>query len=193
MNQALQAIGHGSPFQVQEYIEPITWGSVLYHIDHEHIARQVGITEQILSGTHHVGSRGTSRYVYHLTDKIAEYMAEKNFLGCFGIDLAFTEKGAYAIECNPRLTGGVYPAVLAKKLGFEHQWFAKDIDLRTPTIDLKAIDDLVYRPGKESGAVIFTWLVPIGKIRPLIVGTLQEQERIYEELTHRIGMKIDTQ
>ena len=187
VQKALAAIGQGSCFQVQEYLEPISWGSVLYHIDPEKNIRQVGVTEQILDGTRYIGSRGTSRYIYHLTDTLAQHMAHKGFFGCFGIDLAFTEKGAYAMECNPRLTGSVYPVILSRKLGFDSMWMVHDVYLRKPTIDLKELDDLIYRPGKKSGAIIFTWLLPIQKIRVLVLGPPDEQTRIFTELARRLG------
>lgn len=79
--------------------------------------------------------------------------------------------------------------IIANELGFTDRWLSRNIILKNPSLDLSAIDDLLYKPGRTSGAVIYYWALPARKITPVILGSRDEQDEIYSELVKKLGGK----
>ncbi|MCK4849625.1 MAG: ATP-grasp domain-containing protein, partial [Candidatus Heimdallarchaeota archaeon] len=56
------------------------------------------------------------RQIKKLSYKIAKQFAREGYIGPFGLDYIETKDGFFAVECNPRVTGSIYPWELVTRL-----------------------------------------------------------------------------
>lgn len=150
-------------FQVQEFLA----GADFYSIQCRKSVAQVPkleVTKQIMFGNSYVGTSSevpdeVTSQLLSLTQPFfscLEYITESG-VEVFGLDFAVTKDGRMLlIECNPRYTAAIYPAVVAERLGhtvWEYRYFEvghNDLSKVLPP-------GLEYNPTTKKGAVIVDW------------------------------------
>lgn len=60
------------------------------------------------------------RLVMAYSRKIVKAMAQEGYAGMVGLDFLETDKGVFVMECNPRVTGAMYPWEIVKMLEQRH-------------------------------------------------------------------------
>jgi len=102
--------------------------------------------------------------------RIAKELKKEGFVGIFGIDFLETSRGVFALECNPRVTGAMYPWEIVKLMEKRHGAVkaarAEYIQTRRTTFRKvqQMLEPLLYDGRRAEGKVI-----------PYNVGSLQSQ------------------
>ena len=175
----LSTISEGD-FQIQEEIKEAVFLNLTYAIRGNKLEK-IASTRQILNGFSHNGNIFPSGLVdpWHITDPIAEHLLQKGMLGIFGFDVAVTSFGCFAIECNPRFNGSVYPAIIASKLGISN-WFATNISTKVNSLNNVCLGPIEYDKKTRKGVVVVNWgAVARNKVGVLISANNNEEQRWY--------------
>jgi hypothetical protein len=136
--------------------------------------------------------------VKNLSYMIANRFMRDGYIGPFGLDFIETKEGFFAAECNPRVTGSMYPWELVTRLeNRDHTLInaARSENFHMPHkgmtfSDLKQIWDTYLYDGQQSIGVIFPFNVgPIseGKISVLGTGSSKKQVKmLFDEAKSRL-------
>lgn len=150
-------------FQAQEFLD----GAVFYSVQSRKSVSQAPmwqVTKQVISGNSYVGTSSMvpDKVINRLlsllqpTSSCLTYI-EASGIEVFGLDFAVTKDGRMLlIECNPRYTAAIYPAVVAERLGhsgWEYRYFEVEHN------DLSKVlpPGLEYDPSTRKGVVIVDW------------------------------------
>lgn len=167
-------------FQVQEELKEAVFLNLTYSVRNCKLEK-IASTRQILNGFSHNGNIFPSGESdpWHITDPIAERLLQEGMLGTFGFDVAVTPSGCFAIECNPRFNGSVYPAVVADKLSIT-EWFATNVPTRNNSLDDVCLGSLEYNKSTGKGVVVVNWgAVVHNKIGVLVAASGKEEQQWY--------------
>ena len=116
---------------------------------------------------------------WYITDPIAKHIFQEGMLGTFGFDVAVTPNGSFAIECNPRFNGSVYPAVTAQKLGV-NEWLATNVSVKATTLEDVSLGSLEYDSRTGKGVVVVNWgSIVHGKIGVLVAASCGIEQQWY--------------
>lgn len=148
-------------------------------------------SNQLLDGgISHIGNefpvKFNERYVNELSFHIAKHIAKEGFMGPFGIDYVETERGMYATECNPRVTGAMYPWELVNKLEKKHGLIkaARSENIHLPKKGVKFEElktvwkDALYDGTRNLGVVFPFNVGPISEGKITILGTGSSKEEV---------------
>lgn len=174
-------------FQVQEEIKDAVFLNLTYAIRNGKLEK-IASTRQILNGFSHNGNTFPSGEIdpWHITDPIAEHLLLGGMLGTFGFDVAVTPLGCFAIECNPRFNGSVYPAIIASKLGI-NKWLATNITTKATSLNDMRFASLEYNKKTGKGVIVVNWgAVLRNKIGILISADNNEEQQWYIKELKRI-------
>lgn len=167
-------------FQIQEEIKEAVFLNLTYAICNGNLER-VASTRQVLSGFSHNGNIFPSGEIdpWHITDPIAKHLFNEGMLGTFGFDVAITAFNCFAIECNPRFNGSVYPVIVAKKLDI-NKWFATNITTRVNSLNDVYLGSIEYNKKTGKGVVVVNWgAIVCNKIGILISADSNEEQQWY--------------
>ncbi|MFQ6126892.1 MAG: ATP-grasp domain-containing protein, partial [Candidatus Heimdallarchaeota archaeon] len=128
--------------------------------------------------------------------RIAKRLAEEGFLGPFGIDYIETEKGLYATECNPRVTGAMYPwelvSILEKK-GSIKAARSENIHLPRKGLTFEALKKLwknvLYNGHNGKGIIVPYNVGPISEGKVTVLGTgssKKEVDSLFKNIKSRL-------
>lgn len=174
-------------FQIQEELEEAVFLNLTYTICNGRMEK-IASTRQLLNGFSHNGNIFPSGEVdpWHITDQIAERLFQDGMLGTFGFDVAITPCGCFAIECNPRFNGSVYPAIVAKKLRIG-EWVATNVPTRNDSLDNVSLGSLEYNKNTGKGVVVVNWgAVVHNKIGVLIAARGKDEQQWYIDELQRV-------
>ncbi|MBY8998125.1 MAG: hypothetical protein KGD60_10355, partial [Candidatus Thorarchaeota archaeon] len=181
-------------FLVEPFYETLSSPSSVWFIKRDGSIVHLRTSNQILeNGISHLGNEFPVRFdegfVDRMSFKFAQYLARKGFIGPFGLDYIETENGIFATECNPRMTGAIYPwelVYLLEQKGPVRAARSENINLPLGCREFNVLRQLwnnVLYDGRSSEGVIIPYNVgPIrtGKITVLCTGSsIEEVMRIF--------------
>lgn len=132
------------------------------------------------------------RQIKKLSYLIAEQFMREGYIGPFGLDYIETKDGIFAAECNPRVTGSIYPWELVTRLeNRDHTQIpaARSENFHMPRkgmtfSDLQQVWDSYLYDGKQTTGVIIPFNVgPISNGKISILGTGSSKKEV-ESLLH---------
>jgi hypothetical protein len=111
----------GDRYLVEPFYNSLSQPSSVWFISSDRRIVHLKTSNQILDEkTSHIGNEFPVDFdedkVQKLSSKIATYLSMEGFIGPFGIDYVETWNGMFAAECNPRVTGAMYPWELVHRL-----------------------------------------------------------------------------
>lgn len=111
----------GYRYLVEPYYESFSSPSSVWFITKEKKTIHLKTSNQILDAeTSHIGNEFPFQFdeelVRGFSHKIAQQFKFEGFIGPFGIDYVETKQGIFAVECNPRVTGAMYPWELVNRI-----------------------------------------------------------------------------
>ena len=104
----------GTRFLVEPFYQTLSSPSSVWYIGQTGEIVHLRTSNQLLeNGISHIGNEFPVSFDEEFVNKVsfqfAQYMRSRGFTGPFGIDYIETEQGILATECNPRMTGAIYP------------------------------------------------------------------------------------
>lgn len=191
LKEALKEFDDKVPLQIQQEVNSFNFLNLQYRISKEGLER-FAATEQVLDGYAHMGNRyPTQHQPWGIVQPMAEWMYQQGMKEIFAFDVAVveteTEPSYYAIECNPRFNGASYPTGIAKKLNLT-SWTCENFETKYRSLDQIDLKELEFDSNKNTGLIIVNWgTVLIGKIGILLAGTIEQQDRLREEIRQRLA------
>jgi hypothetical protein len=175
-------------FLVEPFFDTLSSPSSVWFIKRDGSIVHLRTSNQILeNGISHLGNEFPVQFddgfVDRMSFRFAQHLARKGFIGPFGLDYIQTEKGIFATECNPRMTGAIYPwelVYLLEKKGPVRAARSENIKLPHGCRDFKVLKQLwndVLYDGKSTEGVVIPYNVgPIrtGKVTVLCTGESTE-------------------
>ncbi|MHA2027169.1 MAG: hypothetical protein ACW98U_14805, partial [Candidatus Thorarchaeota archaeon] len=191
-NAFLQELKKGNQFRTRFLVEPffetLSSPSSVWFIKRDGTIVHLRTSNQILErGISHLGNefpvRFDEEFVDRMSFRFAQFLARKGFIGPFGLDYIETEMGIFATECNPRMTGAIYPwelVYLLEQKGPVTAARSENIKLPHGCREFKVLrqlwEDVLYDGQSSEGVVIPYNVGPIstGKITVLCTGPSME-------------------
>ncbi len=188
-----ELIHHSQPgdrYMVEPFYETQSNPSSVWFISKNKRILHLKTSNQILDEeTSHMGNEFPAFFdeqeVKRLSYKIAQHFVSEGYIGPFGLDYIERKDGFFAAECNPRVTGSMYPWELVTRLENRDGRIkaAKSENLHMPRkgltfTDLQRIWDALLYDGEQTTGVILPFNVgPIsdGKISVLGTGSSSKQ------------------
>lgn len=176
-------------FLVEPFYDTISSPSSVWFIKRSGSIVHLRTSNQILeNGISHLGNEFPVQFDEDFVDRMsfrfAQHLASRGFIGPFGLDYIEIESGIFATECNPRMTGSIYPwelVYLLEQNGPVRAARSENITLpseyRTFELLRQIWTDVLY-DGKSSEGIIIPYNVgPIktGKITVLCTGSSIEE------------------
>ncbi len=181
----------GTRFLVEPFYETLSSPSSVWFIKRDGTIVLLRTSNQILeNGISHLGNEFPVQfdegYVNRMSFRFAQYLERKGFIGPFGLDYIETEDAIFATECNPRMTGAIYPwelVYLLTQKGPVRAARSENIKLplryRNFEVLRQAWNDVLYDGNSSEGVIIPYNVGPIrtGKITVLSTGSSTEDVR----------------
>jgi hypothetical protein len=178
-------------FLVEPFYDTLSSPSSVWFIKQGGSIVHLRTSNQILeNGISHLGNEFPVQFdegfVDRMSFRFAQYLAKRGFIGPFGLDYIETEDGIFATECNPRMTGAIYPWELVYLLKQKGPVRAARSENITLPLEYRKFENLrqvwtdVLYDGKSSEGIIIPYNVgPIrtGKITVLCTGSSTEAVR----------------
>ncbi|MHA2384662.1 MAG: hypothetical protein ACXAEE_00475 [Candidatus Thorarchaeota archaeon] len=175
-------------FLVEPFYDTISSPSSVWFVKRGGSIVHLRTSNQILeNGISHLGNEFPVQFdddfVDRMSFRFAQHLARIGFIGPFGLDYIETENGMFATECNPRMTGAIYPWELVYLLEQKGPVRAARSENITLPQEYRKFEKLrqvwadVLYDGKSSEEVIIPYNVgPIrtGKITVLCTGSSTE-------------------
>ncbi|MHA1963236.1 MAG: ATP-grasp domain-containing protein [Candidatus Thorarchaeota archaeon] len=199
-NSFLKELTNRNPYRTRFLVEPffekLSSPSSVWFIKQDGSIVHLRTSNQILeNGISHLGNefpvRFDEEFVDRMSFRFAQFLAKKGFIGPFGLDFIETETGVFATECNPRMTGAIYPwelVYLLEQKGPVRAARSENIKLplgcREFSVMRQLWNDVLY-DGKSSEGVVIPYNVgPIrtGKITVLCTGS--SRDAVMKLFTH---------
>ncbi len=167
-------------YQLQQAVDAAAFLSAQYNITPGGVAEHLADTEQIIEGVEYAGTRFPTTYKLPM-QAIADRAAKDGLRGKMGVDVAVTKTGEFfALECNPRWNGALYPLVIAQKLHIK-EWSTAHVPTRASSLKTINFGGLEYN-GK-TGIVLINWgAVKTNWLEVLFAGSPAEQTKLRRAL-----------
>ena len=176
-------------FLVEPFFETLSSPSSVWFIKQDGSIVHLRTSNQILeNGISHLGNefpvRFDNEFVDRMSFRFAQFLVKKGFIGPFGLDYIETEKGIFATECNPRMTGAIYPwelVYLLEQKGPVRAARSENVKLPQGCREFKVLrqlwNDVLYDGESSEGVLIPYNVGPIstGKITVLCTGSSTEE------------------
>ncbi|MDP2655751.1 MAG: ATP-grasp domain-containing protein [bacterium] len=174
--QVMKHLKPGDGFQLQKELHAHSFINLQYEVT-DGVLKRTTATEQILDGTSHNGNVFPSGFeAWNVVDPVAESLCADGIKDIFAFDVAMTDNGPVALECNPRFNGSTYPTVIADKLSIP-SWLATNIKLHTDSFEGLSLDGLEYNPNTKSGIIVYNWGCVLNqKLGVLVAGDCREEQ-----------------
>lgn len=167
----------GDKFQVQQELNALAFVNLQYRVTNGAL-HKVAITEQILDGNSHNGNVFPSQFdVWSLMDPLAHSMHESGIKDLFAFDVAITEDGPIAIECNPRFNGSTYPTIAAQKLGIK-SWMATNIEVSVNSFENFSLNGLEYDSETGRGIIVINWGCILNKKLGILIAGADKEDQM---------------
>ena len=181
----------GDRYLVEPFYNSLSQPSSVWFISNDKRIVHLKTSNQILDEeTSHIGNEFPVDFdeykVLKLSSKIANYLCLEGFIGPFGIDYLETRKGMFAAECNPRVTGAMYPWELVHRLernGSIKAARAENIYLPQRGLCFKDLmkiwDDVLYDARNEVGVIVPFNVGPVGEGKVTVLGTGSSKKDVH--------------
>jgi hypothetical protein len=184
LQELIIASNLGDRFLVESFYDTYADPSAVLFISNDKRIFHLRTSNQILdTETSHIGNEFPVQFDekqvndYSLT--IAKQFASEGFIGPFGIDYISTKSGIFAAECNPRITGAMYPWELVKRLEERDSYIraarAQNIHLPRKGFnfsDLQRVWSSILYTDEESEGIVFPFNVgPLSDGKVTVLGT----------------------
>ncbi|MFW9903818.1 MAG: ATP-grasp domain-containing protein [Candidatus Thorarchaeota archaeon] len=173
----------GDRYLVEPFYHSLSQPSSVWFISKNKRIVHLKTSNQILDEeTSHIGNEFPVDFdedkVRKLSSKIAKYLNMEGFIGPFGIDYVETRDGIFAAECNPRVTGAMYPWELIYRLesnGSIKAARAENIHLPRRGLCFKDLmkswGDVLYDTCEDTGVIVPFNVGPIKEGKVTVLGT----------------------
>lgn len=190
INEIVDSSKPGDRYLVEPFYKTLSSPSSVWFITKARTIVHLRTSNQLLEeGIIHVGNEFPVQFdeeqVNSYSFRIAKRLAEECFLGPFGIDYIETEKGIYATECNPRVTGAMYPwelVFILEKKGPIKAARAENIHLPRKGLTFEALRKLwknvLYNGHNEEGVIVPFNAGPISEGKVTVLGTGSSKEKV---------------
>ena len=191
----------GDHYLVEPFFDSLSQPSSVWFISKDKKIVHLRTSNQLLDEeTSHIGNEFPVEFnekrVQELSFKIAKRLCLEGFIGPFGIDYVETKDGMFAAECNPRVTGAMYPWELVYRLekkGSVKAARAQNIHLPRKGLRfkdlLKTWRDALYDGQNGDGAIIPFNVGPVEDGKVTVLGTGSSKNDV-EALFEFIKFKI---
>ncbi len=193
IRKVLRESDKGERYVVEPFCKVLSSPSSTWFITREKKIYHLRTSNQILErGVVHCGNEFPVTFDVSLTKdyslKIARHYLEESFVGPFGFDFIETEKGLFATECNPRVTGAMYPWEIVHVLEKRHGRIAaaRSQNLHLPEGNagfsyLQGIwKDLLYDGRRKDGVLVPFNVGPLKGGKVTVVGTGASRDDVHE-------------
>lgn len=111
----------GDRYLIEPFLNTLSQPSSVWFISKDKKITHLRTSNQLLDAeTSHIGNNFPVEFdekrVQNLSFKIVKRLCLEGFIGPFGIDFLETKDGMFAAECNPRVTGAMYPWELVYRM-----------------------------------------------------------------------------
>lgn len=173
----------GDRYLVEPFYNSLSQPSSVWFISSDRRIVHLKTSNQILDEeTSHIGNEFPVDFdedkIQKLSSKIANHLNMEGFIGPFGIDYVETRNGMFAAECNPRVTGAMYPWELVHRLesnGSIKAARAENIHLPRRGLCFKDLmkiwDDVLYDTRDEVGVIVPFNVGPVSEGKVTVLGT----------------------
>ncbi|MHA1453917.1 MAG: ATP-grasp domain-containing protein, partial [Promethearchaeota archaeon] len=182
----------GDRYMVESFYQTKSDPSSVWFITKNRRIFHLKTSNQILDEeTSHMGNEFPvhfdERQIKKLSYAIAEHFMREGYIGPFGLDYIETKDGFFAAECNPRVTGSIYPWELVTRLeNRDHTRIqaARSENFHLPHkgmtfSDLQQVWDSYLYDGKQITGVIIPFNVgPISNGKISILGTGSSKKEV---------------
>ncbi len=191
----------GDRFLIEPFLEVKSSPSSTWFITFDKRICHLKTSRQILDeDTSHRGNEFPVKFNKDLVKEysymIALHLVEQGFVGPFGLDFIETKEGLFVVECNPRVTGAMYPWELVHQLEkFEpiRAARAENIVLHKKGIRfsdlLESCEEVLYDGTASEGIVIPYNIGPLvdGKLTVLVTGSSpKEVQSLFDYIKTRL-------
>jgi len=192
----------GTRFLVEPFFKKLSSPSSVWFIKQDGTIVHLRTSDQILeNGISHLGNEFPVRfdegYVDRLSFRFAKYLAHRGFIGPFGLDYIETKEGIFATECNPRMTGAIYPwelVYLLERKGPVRAARSENIRLPRELRNFNALrrvwSDVLYTGDSSEGVIIPYNVGPIKAGKITVLGTGSSIKKV-RELFADIKIKLN--
>ncbi|MHA2296520.1 MAG: ATP-grasp domain-containing protein [Candidatus Hodarchaeales archaeon] len=195
----------GDRYSVESFYNTLSNPSSVWFVSKDRKIVHLKTSNQLLdNGTSHAGNEFPVEFdeelIQKITYKIAKNLCQEGFIGPFGIDYLETKKGMFASECNPRVTGAMYPWELVHRIdknGTIKAARAKNIHLPRKRLRFKDLikiwNDILYNGHDGAGTIVPFNVGPIaeGKVTVLGMGSSKAGiERLFEDISDSLLEKL---
>ncbi|GAG36548.1 unnamed protein product, partial [marine sediment metagenome] len=198
----------GDKYIIEPFYDAFSQPSSVWFITKDQRIIHLKTSNQLLDEeTSHIGNEFPVNFneeqIQQFSFKIAKYLCSQGFIGPFGIDFFETKSGMFAAECNPRVTGAMYPWELVHRLDGRNGSTqikaarAQNIHLPRKGLQFKDLiniwDDVLYNGQNGVGVIIPFNVGPISEGKITVLGTgssLNSVENLFSYLKDRL-MKIN--
>ncbi|MBI1970159.1 ATP-grasp domain-containing protein [Candidatus Woesearchaeota archaeon] len=164
---------HHELYIIEPFFNAICSPSSLWFITKEgkifHLQTSLQLIEKnvMYAGNEYPGVPKNS-LVQQYSYRIAKELKKEGFIGIFGIDFLETTKGVFALECNPRVTGAMYPWELVKLMEKRHGTInaARAEYIQTRRITFRKVQQMLE-------TMLYDGRRAEGKVIPYNVGSLR--------------------
>lgn len=192
----------GTRFLVEPFYETLSSPSSVWFIKQNGKIVHLRTSNQIIeNGISHLGNEFPvgfdEGFVDRMSFRFAKHLTYRGFIGPFGLDYIETKKGIFATECNPRMTGAIYPWEIVYQLERKSSVrAARSENICLPKTyrkfkDLRKVwSNVLYNGGSSEGIIIPYNVGPIkaGKITVLGTGSsVNEVRELFEHIKSRLN------
>ncbi|MHA1975896.1 MAG: ATP-grasp domain-containing protein [Candidatus Hodarchaeales archaeon] len=192
----------GDRYMVEAFYETYSNPSSIWFISKNKRIFHIKTSNQILdSDTSHMGNEFpvffNEQEVKRLSYRVARQFMSEGYIGPFGLDFIETKNGFFAAECNPRVTGSMYPWELVTRLEKRNGPIkaARSENMHMPRKGLKFADlqrvwkTLLYKGEQTRGVILPFNVGPISDGKISVLGTGSSSKQI-EMLLTEARMKL---
>jgi len=200
-----EIVGASEPldrYLVEPYYHKSSSPSSVWFVKADGTPVHLRTSDQLLSGgVSHAGNYYPVPFdesaVMEMALRVAFRLADEGFIGPFGLDFMSTREGIYATECNPRVTGAMYPWEVVRLLEKRHGIAAAALsrNFHMPRKGMRFADLLelwnggVYDGSGMRGKVFPFNVGPIAEGKVTVVGAgrdMAELTALFEKLEGRL-------
>ena len=187
----------GDRYLVEPFYDSLSQPSSVWFISRNRKIVHLKTSNQLLDEeTSHIGNEFpvnfNEKLVQELSFKIAKYLCMEGFIGPFGIDFVETKTGMYAAECNPRVTGAMYPWELVHRFNERNGSIkaARSENIHLPRKGLRFRDlmkvwgDVLYDGQNRVGTIVPFNVGPIAEGKVTVLGTGSSKDSLEKLLTY---------
>lgn len=186
----------GAKYIVEPFYETFSQPSSVWFISRDKKIVHLRTSNQLLDeGTSHIGNEFPvdfdEKLVQRISYRIVRQLSLDGFIGPLGIDFVETNEGMFVAECNPRVTGAMYPWELVyrlEKVATIKAARAQNIYLSRRGLRfkdlLKVWKDVLYNGQNAESSIIPFNVGPVSEGKVTVLGTGSSRNDVKDLFDH---------